>query len=146
MFLQSKNSALIQNHQNRKLGFTILEVLITTLIVGISIFALMEAMNRSIFASGDVENYSLALSLTQRKLEEIKDSSFAGVADSARAAILDITGTTLLTTFDQEVVVCQPDCASPDPASLLKLVTVTTYWTVPKGESSISLSTYVVNG
>lgn len=122
-----------------KRGFTILEVLITTLIVGISIFALMEAMNRGIFSSGDVENYSLALSLTQRKLEEIKGTSFGSVASSARATIVDIAGTNSSVTFDQQVVVTSVH-------TYLKQVDVTTYWTVPNGETSISLSTYVVNG
>ncbi len=129
-----------RSHQLKsKRGFTILEVLITTLIVGISIFALMEAMNRGVFGQSDVENYSLALSLTQRKLEEIKDSSFASVASSGRSLVFDITGTTLLTTFEQQVTVTSV------PA-YLKKVDVTTYWTVPNGETSVTLSTYVVNG
>ena len=118
---------------SQKRGFTILEVLITTLLVGISIFALMEAMNRGIFGVSDVENYSLALSLTQRKLEEIKDSSFASINSVARAQILDFT------TFDQKV----------DMTSLhtyLKQVDVTTYWTVKGGETSVSLSTKIANG
>ncbi len=51
-------------------GFSILEVLIASLIIGISIFAIMEAFNRGFFAAGEVEDYSIALSLAQEKLEE----------------------------------------------------------------------------
>lgn len=137
MFVQPENLAVISNKLNPKRGFTILEVLITTLLVGVSIFALMETFNRGVFGFGDVENYSLALSLTQRKLEQIKGSSFANVSiinfPAAKTQVSDFTK------FDQQVTITS---AHAD----LKQIDVVTYWTVPNGETSVSLSTYVVNG
>ena len=49
-------------------GFTILEVLVATLLAGVGMFALMEAFNRGYFGIGQVEDYSLALSLSQEKM------------------------------------------------------------------------------
>ncbi len=122
----------------QKHGFTILEVLTATLLVGFGIFAIMEAFNRGMFGSGDVEKHTLALSLTQEKMEEIKDLAFASVAGSARAALAGYT------TFDQQVVVATP-AGSPASADL-KQITVTTFWQVPGGENQVSLTTYAVNG
>ena len=123
--------------QPQKRGFTILEVLTATLLVGVGIFAIMEAFNRGMFGSGDVEKHTLALALTQEKMEEIKDTSFASVASSARAALSGYTN------FDQQVAMVTP-AGSPASADL-KQVTVTTFWQVPGGENQVSLVTYVVN-
>ena len=113
-------------------GFTILEVLIATLLVGVGIFALMEAFNRGYFGRGEVEDYSLALSLVQEKMEDIQDSSFGTVSSSARAIISGFPD------FERKV-----DVASVHAD--LKQVVVTTYWAVPNGENSVTLTTYAVN-
>jgi len=116
-----------------KSGFTILEVLIALLLVGVGVFAIMETFNRGVFGFGEVDNnYSLALSLSQEKLEEIKDSAFSAVASQSRIAVSGYTS------FDQQVAVTSPHAD-------LKQVAVTTYWQVPGGENNISLTTYVVN-
>ena len=115
-----------------KAGFTILEVLIATLIVGVGISALMEALNRGYFGVGQVEDYTLALSLSQEKMEEIRDISFNTVGNVARTAVTGFPD------FDQQVNVTtvQTD---------LKQVIVQTFWQVPKGENNVTLTTYVVN-
>ncbi len=113
-------------------GFTILEVLIAALLVGVGMFAIMEAFNRGYFGIGTVEDYNLALSLTEERLEQVKDASFASVSSSARAAVSGFSD------FDQQVVVTSPHAD-------LKQVAVTTYWQVPGGEKNTSLTTYVVN-
>lgn len=103
-----------------------------SLLVGIGMFALMEAFGRGIFGVGEVEDYTLALSLTQEKMEEIRDTAFSSVASSPKAAVSGFSD------FKQEVIVTSPQ-------TTLKQVVVLTYWDVPKGEKSVSLTTYVVN-
>src|SRR3989338_6808165 len=102
-------------------GFTILEVLVATVLVGTSIFAIMEAFNRGIFGVGEVEDYSLAISLAQEKMEEIQDTAFASVADEAKAVVSGFSD------FQRQVTISIPHAD-------LKQVTVTTYWNVPNGE------------
>ena len=113
-------------------GFTILEVLVATLLAGVGMFALMEAFNRGYFGIGQVEDYSLALSLSQEKMEELKDSSFANITSALRTAVTGFPD------FDQQVDVT---AVYTD----LKRVIVQTFWQVPKGENNVTLTTYVVN-
>jgi prepilin-type N-terminal cleavage/methylation domain-containing protein len=113
-------------------GFTLLEVLIATLLVGVGIFAIMEAFNRGLAGVGEVEDYSLAVSLTQRRLETLKDTSFDSIGSVAKSSLSDFTD------FEQQVDVTVAACN-------LKQITVTTYWDVPNGETNTSLSTYIVN-
>jgi Tfp pilus assembly protein PilV len=116
----------------KRRGFTILEVLISALLVGLGMFAIMETFNRGYFGLGDVEDFSLAVSLTQERVEQIKGTAFASVATAARA---DVAG---YTDFEQAVTVTAT-------SANLKRVVVTTYWQVPNGEKNTTLTTYVVN-
>ena len=114
-------------------GFTILEVLTATLLAGVGIFALMEAFNRGYFGVGQVEDYSLALSLSQEKMEELKDSSFTNITSASRAAVTGFPD------FEQQVTVTNASTTE------LKQAVVTTYWSVPNGENSVTLTTFFVN-
>ncbi len=132
MLISARKQISISSNSSKS-GFTILEVLIALLLVGVGVFAIMETFNRGVFGFGEVDNnYSLALSLSQEKLEEIKDSAFSAVASQSRIAVSGYTS------FDQQVAVTSPHAD-------LKQVAVTTYWQVPGGENNISLTTYVVN-
>ena len=125
-------SPMVSSRRKHRKGFTILEVLIATLLVGVGIFALMEAFNRGYFGLGQVEDYSLALSLTQEKMEEIKDAAFSSVSSLSKAAVSGFPD------FQQQMTVTNVN-------SDLKQVVVTTYWNVPNGENNVSSTTYVVN-
>ncbi|OGW85136.1 MAG: hypothetical protein A3C35_03190 [Omnitrophica bacterium RIFCSPHIGHO2_02_FULL_46_11] len=116
-----------------KKGFTILEVLVASLLVGLGIFAIMEAFNRGYLGVGQVEDYSLALSLAQERMEEIQDTAFASVTSSTKAAVTGFSD------FQREVVATSPHAD-------LKQVVVTAYWTVPNGENNVALTSYVANG
>jgi len=115
----------------KRSGFTILEVLIASLLVGVGMFSLMEAFNRGVFGVGEIEDYTLALSLTQEKLEEIQYTGYS-VASETKA---DVSG---FTEFEQEVTVTTPN-------TNLKQVVVTTYWDTADGENSVSATSYVAN-
>ena len=113
-----------------KRGFTILEVLIASILVGGSMFAITEAFNRGVFGLGEVEDYSLALTLTQEKLEEIKNSSFDSVSSETKGTVSGFSD------FNREVNITNVD-------SDLKQVVVITYWNVPNGEKNVNLTTYI---
>ena len=115
-----------------KKGFTILEVLIATLLVGLGMFAIMEAFNRGYLGVGQVEDYSLALSLTQERIEQIRDTAYASVSSAAKAVVSGFPD------FQQAVTVTTPK-------TNLKQVVVTTYWNVPNGENNVALTSYAVN-
>jgi len=69
-----------------KSGFTLLEILITLIILTIGVIALTGAFSSGMFASTDVENVDLALNIAQAKMEEIKNTAFASLADSGPTA------------------------------------------------------------
>ena len=126
------SSAALPIRRRNQAGFTILEVLVASLLVGISMFAIVEAFNRGVFGVGEVEDYSLALSLSQEKMEAIQDTAYTSVTNEAKADVSGFTG------FQREVIMT-------NPATDLKLVVVKTYYQVPNGENNVSLTTYVVN-
>ncbi len=111
-------------------GFTLLEVLVATLLVGVGIFALVEAFNRGYLGAGQAEDYSVALSLSEEKMEELRVLPFASLTNSSKAPVSGFTS------FQREVVVTTP--ASPT----LKQIVVKTYWDVPGGENNVSLTSY----
>lgn len=111
-------------------GFTVLEVVIALLIAGIGVFALMDIFNKGYFGVREIEDYSLALSFSQEKMEQVVDApSFAGITSEARAPVSGFSN------FEREVIVT-------DPLADLKQVQVRTYWAVPNGENDVSLTTY----
>ena len=123
-------------------GFTILEVLIAFVLVGTAVVAVMETFGRGFSGTGEVENYSLALSLAQERLEEIKNTAFASVVSDASPQ--NVPGYS--STFTRQVSVVTNDNSTPCGNSVdLKRVTVMTFWTVPKGQTSVNLTTCIVN-
>lgn len=121
-----------ENLNIRQKGFTILEVLIAVLLAGVGIFAIMEAFNRGYFGVGEVEDYTLALSLAQEKMEEIQGTAFASISNEVKAPVSGFSD------FQREVAVTTPHTD-------LKQVQVIAYWSIPNGENNVSLQTYVVN-
>ena len=88
-------------------GFTLLEILITIIILTISVIALTSAFSSGLFSSTDVENVDLALNIAQAKMEEIKNTAFASLADSGPAAA-DTDPNSPLSRFDVTVDVGVP--------------------------------------
>lgn len=113
-------------------GFTLLEVLVATLLVGLGIFAIMEAFNRGYLGAGQVEDYTLAISLSQEQIETVRATPFSSISSQARAPVPEFSSFERATS----VTTVHPD---------LKKVVVTTYWKVPNGENNVSLTTYAAN-
>lgn len=114
----------------RSQGFTLLEVLVTLVVLTGGIIALSQAINTGILASTDVEDVDLALNIAQAKLEEVKNTSFANIASSGAAADSNFSDFTVTV-----------DVSGTDP----KTVTVTVAWNVKGGSTSVALTTLAAN-
>ena len=55
----------------REKGFTLVEVLITIVILGLGMLALVRMLSLGIFSDVDIENRMIALSLATEKMEEL---------------------------------------------------------------------------
>lgn len=121
--------------KSQKSGFTLLEVLIALILFTVGVIAVAGFFSSGLFASSDAENTAIAMNLAQRRMEEIKNFTFANVVDEAKAAVSGFTG------FEREVTVSDPSGA-PTIADL-KDVTVTVYWDVKADEVSVSLRTLI---
>lgn len=115
----------------KKKGFTLLEILITIVILVVGVVVLLQMFSIGMFADTDVENAGLALNLAQEKMEQIKDAiSYKAIDDFASARGEEDLGDDFAD-FDREVTV------SGNP----KQVNVIVYWTVKGQDQSINLVT-----
>lgn len=127
-------------------GFTLLEVIIATVILTVGVVALMWAFSAGMFATTDVENVDLALNIAQAKmeyvfndlkntdLESLNVSNYESANSGADTVFTDFTLTVDLT--DQN-----------HPHQDLFKVDVTVTWDV-RGDAdstSITLSTLVAD-
>ena len=120
-------------------GFTLLEVLIATIILVVGIIAISQAFSIGMFASTTVEDVDLALNIAQAEMEKIKDKTFAEIeadGDSGPTPA-DPDPSSPLSRFDVTVDIAEGE----DPMQ----VDVTVDWEVKGGESSITLTTLVAD-
>lgn len=92
-------------------------------------------MGRGMFAATDMEDFEQGVALAQEKMESIRGTPFASIANESKAAVSSWTG------FSREVAVTQPASTNSD----FKQVVVTAYWNTVDGELSASLTSYVAN-
>ncbi len=114
-----------------KRGFTLLEILITIVILTVGIVAITSAFSSGIFAATDVGKVERALNIGQAKMEEIKDTAFASLADSGPTADANFPD------FNVTVNVAEGE----DPMQ----VDVTVAWNAKGGQPSVTLTTLVAN-
>ena len=110
-----------------KKGFTLLEMLVTIVLLTAGIVSLLRMMSIGMFAVTGTEKATTALYLAQEKMEEIKDASSYSNIDSFASAKAALTGD--YTDFQREVAV------SGDP----KQVNVIVYWTTKGDEQTLNL-------
>jgi len=110
-----------------KKGFTLLEMLVTIMLLTTGIVSILRMMSMAMFADTNAENTIIALYLAQEKMEEIKDASSYSNIDSFAASKTALTGD--YSDFDREITV------SGDP----KQVNVLVYWTTKGDELSIDV-------
>lgn len=116
-------------------GFTLIELMLATLLLVGGVAVCTFFMSRGIFATTDVENMEQGVALTQEKLEQLRGASFSSIVSESKASISGWPG------FSREVVVTQPSGTNND----FKQVVVTVTWETTGGELSTSLATYVAN-
>lgn len=68
---------------SKRHGFTLLEVLISLIILSVGIIAIVRALSTGVFTFSNAENINLALNIAQAKMEEIKNTAYAGISDSS---------------------------------------------------------------
>lgn len=95
----------------------------------------MELFQRSQAAHADADQVLVATALGQRRLEELRNTVYASLADETKATISTPTG---YSTYSRSVTVTTP-------YTNLKQVVVSVFWNAPGGETSVSLSTYRAN-
>jgi prepilin-type N-terminal cleavage/methylation domain-containing protein len=119
----------------KKSGFTLLEILITLIILTLGVVVLAGLFSNGLVGSTDAENTTIAMNLAQRRMEEIRNLGFPNIEDEPKDDVSGFSG------FQREVAVTDPpgDPTTDD----LKKVTVTVYWTYKADEVDVSLATYI---
>jgi len=110
-----------------KKGFTLLEMLVTIVLLTVGVVALLQMMSISIFADTNTENSIIAFYLAQESMESIKDASSYANIDTFAATRASLSGN--FADFDRAITV------SGDP----KQVNVIVYWSVKGADQSIDL-------
>jgi len=118
-----------------KRGFTLVEVMIAVLLLVGGVAASTFMFGRGIGAATDTENVEQGVALAQEKMENLRGTAFASIANEAKAAVSGWTE------FSRDVVVSQPAGTNTD----FKQVVVTVYWQTTTGEVSTALTSYVAN-
>src|SRR3989338_2877858 len=100
--------------RNAKDGFTLLEVLLTIILMVAVFVVLLEAFSTGLFSGGENETELVGINLAQEKMEEIRNKSYATIVNEAKAVIAAFPA------FQMEVAVTTPQTS-------LKQVTVNVY-------------------
>ncbi len=118
-------------------GFTLLEVMLSLSLIAGGTVAVMELFQRAQMGAADGENVLIATHLAQRRLEELRNTSYASLASEAEAQVTSPSG---LGRFCREATVSEP-------SSNLKQVVLAVSWGPPdcltsSTVPSLTLQTY----
>jgi len=116
-------------------GFTLLEILITIIVLTLGTIALMQAFSTGLLASTDVENVDLALNIAQANMEMVKDQLFADMDTDAEIAALVSNNE-----FSDFTVTADVD-EGQNPMQ----VDVTVTWNVKGGQTNVVLTTFAAD-
>jgi type II secretory pathway pseudopilin PulG len=118
--------------KGQRLGYTLLELLITIAFVSIAFLAILQLFVGSMSASADVEGTQLGLRLGESKMEQLINTDFNVLTNEAKAVVSGMTG------YSQQVSISAI-------SSYEKQITVNTYWKVKGSELVYPLVTIVTN-
>ena len=119
-------------------GFTLLEVLIATIILTVGVVVLVWAFSVGMFASTETEDVELALGIAQAKLEAIYGAT-GGVADEVLHDVANDGFIGDIYTDKNFQVKVETDDDNPEQ------VDVTVYWDTKGGQTSITITTLVTD-
>ncbi len=110
-------------------GFTLLELLLTLILLGAGLASLLSAISLILASGGINESEVVATHLAEEKMETLKNTSYSGIANETKAVVSGFTS------FQREVAVTTP-------VTSLEQITVTVYWNHKSAELSKNLVTY----
>jgi len=111
-------------------GFTLLEILVALVLFTAGVIAIVGIFSYGMVAASDTESTIVAIRLAGKRLEEIRNFTFANIVNEAKQDVTGFSG------FQREVAVTEPETD-------LKQVAVTVYWKLKGDEINIPLQTYV---
>lgn len=111
-------------------GFTLLEVMLAVVLLVTGSLVLLRAMSIGLFAGGDNESALIAITLSQEKMEELRNAGYVNIANETKAVVSGFPA------FQSEVAVTAPQAG-------LKQANVTVYWFVKSAEVNTNLVTYI---
>ena len=112
-------------------GFTLLEVLLAVVLFTAGVVIITGLFSAALVSSVDPENTGIAMTLAQKRIEEVRNLSFdTGILSESKAAVSGFAG------FQRSVNVTTP-------YTDLKQVTVNVYWSYKGGETTTTLVTYI---
>ena len=111
-----------------KRGFTLLEVMLTLILFALAVIAILNAINSGMFGSGDVESIRAALNVAQTRLEAVRNTPFASIANSGPVPDANFPNLSVSVT-------------GIDPNGDPKQVNVTVTWNVKGGPVSMTVTT-----
>ncbi len=130
-----KSSVLGPRSLVHRAGFTLLEMLIALTVFAVGTLAVMDLMQQAQAGSRDGENVLIATHLARWRMEELRNSAYASLANEAKASISSPSG---YSRFSRQVTVTTP-------YTNLKQVAISVYWTTQGGETSVSVQSYRSN-
>lgn len=103
------------------------------ILIAAALLPLLQMFSSGLLVSSEVKGSNTAIILAQKKLEEIKSSSFSTITNEAKATISEYPA------YKREVVVTLP-------SSNLKRVKVIVYWSPGEGsELNVYVETFISN-
>lgn len=125
-----KRRSFSNNSIRDERGFTLIEVVMATSILVVALIPILLMFNTGVKATNKANYHSVALSLAQERVEQLRDSNYNDITSATDAAI-----TIDLATFNRTLTVTEPE-------SNLKQIIVTVSWTDLDQSQSVSLTTY----
>lgn len=128
-FVKNKRATIHDPRATNK-GFSLLEVMLAVLLFGTGLVFLLQVVSTGLFVGGQNENTVIAANLAQEKIEELRNASYASIADEVKAVVTGFSA------FQRSVVVTTPQTS-------LKQISVTVYWFAKADEMNTNMVTYV---
>lgn len=121
-----------------KKGFTLIEVLLATVLVVFGVVAVVSAMSAGVYTDSSIEGQVIALNLAQAEIETIKNTPYANInTTNFPAGLNPLTGS--FSNYSRQVTLSPS--GSGTNSNPTTQVTVYVSWQLGLMQSSVSLTT-----